>query len=294
MLCSEKRGYAWNMQLFLDHAGVVGGPESSLSEQWRRLGFSVTNPHELLGSAEQGHAALGQTSCHAVLGQGYIELSRVYSLDPAHHLSSYLRRGAGLHILALGTQDIDAARREFANAGVPCSAIAWASRNISYGERHGMARFQWFMVSPDAAPEGLLCVVRNHTAELVYQPQVMTHPNSAVALRGMVIACHDVSKAALRYQGLLGVAPQSLGEDQCLILQGGQILLREISVCAELHGTDAQAAQDRYAALLVAVRDMSQTRAWLQSQHVPFTTHGDALQLSAAHGGGAALVFVPQ
>jgi Glyoxalase-like domain len=214
------------MNISLDHLGVVSAQRNSLRHIYLRLGFDVTEPEELLASDSQGRrSSLGQSSCHAVMHQGYIELSEVYSGDPAHHLAAYLQRGPGLLILALGTDDIGSAYRQCQSAGLACSEVRWATRPISYGERHGAARFEWFMVDAQHAPDGLVCVVRNHTPELVYQRQVMQHPNGAVALRGLVVACRDVDAAADRYARITGAAIERLGQRRCIRLDDAMILL---------------------------------------------------------------------
>lgn len=282
------------MNLSLDHVGLVSRAAGVLLRTYTRLGFALTAPQELERTDAMGRrSSLGQSSCHAVMQHGYIELSEVHSTDPAHHLASYLQRGPGLHILALGTNDIAGMHRRYVAARVPCSDVSWAARDIAYGEQHGAARFEWFMVTAAMAPDGLLCVVRNHTPELVYQQQVMHHPNGATGLRGLVVACADVAASARRYERLLGVAATSAGADRRLALAGGAIVLRPVALAHELHGTDASDGRDRYAALLVSVRDTGRAADWLGAQGVPMRARGDEVHVRSEDAAGAALVLVP-
>jgi hypothetical protein len=274
------------MPLTLDHLGFVSAAGGSLRAAYRRLGFNVTQPQDLSAADAAGRRSpLGQRSCHAMMQQGYIELSEVCLDDPAHHLADYLRRGPGLHILALGSNDIDGAHQRCRSAGLSCSDVRWAARDITYGESRGVARFEWFMIAPQDAPEGLVCVVRNHTPQLVHQRQVMQHPNGAVALRGIVLACGDVDAAAARYARIAGVAVETAGAQQCLRLNGGVIVLRPAAA--------AQESADRFAAAIVAVGNLPRAGAWLQAQGLPFEDRGAQLRLHAQDAGGAGLVLVP-
>jgi hypothetical protein len=155
----------------LDHIGYVGRSLDALRDGMGRLGFATTEPRELMGvDATSGAAvSLRQRSCHAVFERGYVELSAVETDDPRHHLAAYRRRGDGLHILALGSGAIAVEHARCVAAGIGATPLARAARRIEYGERHGEARFEWFMFTPEESPEGLVCFATNLTPELVYQ-----------------------------------------------------------------------------------------------------------------------------
>ena len=82
----------------LDHVGFVVSDLGRLVAAMRRLGFSITEPRELMrvDPATGERVSLHQQSCHAVFGTGYVELSAVPSDDPAHHLAAWRARGDGL------------------------------------------------------------------------------------------------------------------------------------------------------------------------------------------------------
>jgi hypothetical protein len=193
----------------LDHVGFVGSDLRRLVAAMRRLGFSTTEPRELMrvDPATGERVSLHQQSCHAVFGTGYVELSAVLSDDPTHHLAAWRARGEGLHILALGSDVPDQDWRRCRAAGLPCTAPADASRRIEYGTRHGDARFRWFMLQPEASPEGLLCFARNLTPELVFQPEVSRHANGALALCEVVVQVESPQAVAARFGAITGLAP---------------------------------------------------------------------------------------
>jgi hypothetical protein len=193
----------------LDHVGLVGRDLMPLMRAFDQLGFRLTEPRLLMRqNATTGEReSLEQSSCHAVFRQGYIEFSAVHTRSVRHHLAAYLDHGPALKIIALGTNDVLERHAAAERGGLGPTLPALASREVTYGSRPGEARFRWFMIDPDRAPEGLLCMVRNLTPEIVYQPEVQRHPNGAVALTAVSLCVEDVDRVAERYALLLGIEP---------------------------------------------------------------------------------------
>ncbi len=279
----------------LDHVGYVAPELDALRAEMLRLGFAPTEPRDLLAvdAATGASRSLGQRSCHTVFERGYIELTAVDAPSPSHHLATWLARGAGLHILALGSEQIGAEQARCAAAGLAVTPPAKATRAIEYGARHGDARFEWFMFAPHEAPEGLLCYAHNLTPELVYQSSVQQHPNGALTLTEVVVRCADLPAAAARWQRLLGVAPQPTIGGARFELGGGAVTLCDAACCSERFGPLAPdpAQADRFAATVVQVRDLAHCERLLREAGVePLRRHGHlVVPLSAA--GGALLVF---
>lgn len=187
----------------LDHVGVVADELQPLRARWERLGFAPTTPQPLLGRRPDGSTfPLGQSSCHVVLCEGYVELTAVDRGVNGHHLDPWRRHGPGLQILAFGTDSAERARERAAAAGLEVTPAMRASRAIAYGERHGEARFGWFMVAPADSPEALLCATEHETPELVFQPEVQSHPNGAVALDAVILVVEEPALAARRFGAL--------------------------------------------------------------------------------------------
>lgn len=170
----------------LDHVGVVGRDLEALIAAYRRLGFALTEPRELLrvDPASGSTSGTGQWSCHAVFRRGYLELTALRIQDPGHHLVPLLAAGEGLRIVVYASESPRADRERLLAEGHAVGPIARASRPIEYGSRHGEAQFEWFRVDPwgGEPAHGLTAYVRHLTPELVFQPEVMTHPNGALVL----------------------------------------------------------------------------------------------------------------
>lgn len=197
----------------LDHVGLVAPGLDALVACYRALGFAPTEPSQLLRveSATGTRLPIGQSSAHVVFESGYVELTQIESASPDHHLAPWAGRHFGLHILALGVDDIRAAHERCRYAGVPVREPARASRAIEYGARHGEARFEWFMLEPNASPEGLLCLVRHETPGLVHQREVESHPNGALALEGVYVVTVEPQDFEHRLAIVAGARPAGAG-----------------------------------------------------------------------------------
>lgn len=254
----------------IDHIGLVGRDVHAMRVAFERLGFMPTTPKLLVrwDSKTGERESLKQESAHAVLEHGYIELAAVLTDEPTHHLAPYLRRYQGLHILALSSSDIDADHARCERAGLAPTPVIIATRDVEYGTRQGAAQFRWFMLAPESAPEGLLCYVHNHTPELVFQPEVMSHPNSAVALHGVTVVASKPERAAEHYRALLGQDP--IAGDEELRFESRQQCIRIMTrpaFVARYPGAGVP-AMPCLRAFEVAVRDLGAARAYLNATRV--------------------------
>lgn len=279
----------------IDHVGLVGKDVHAMRAAFQRLGFAATAPKELMrwDSKTGERESLQQESAHAVLEQGYIELSAVVTDDASHHLARYLRRYQGLHVLALSSGDIDADHARCEQAGLEPTPVSIATRDVEYGVRQGTAQFRWFMLAPHSAPEGLLCYVHNHTPELVFQPEVMSHPNSAVALHGVTVVASKPERAAEHYRALLGLDPIA-GDEELRFEMDGQCIriMTRHAFIARYPGAGVP-AMPCLRAFDVIVRDLGAARAYLNATRVRHQVREDgSLWVGPRSACGAALRLI--
>ena len=276
----------------LDHVGIVGRDIDGMLAAWRRLGFAPTVPRPLMARdpATGRPVSLQQTSAHLVFESGYVELSAVHTDSPAHHLAAYLGRGTGLHILAFGTDDAAAAHARCAAAGQQPLPLARASREIAYGERRGEARFEWFMLAPVVAPEGLICFVRQETPELVFQPAVQRHPNGVTALVGVYLLSDDPPRCARRVAALTGAAAGQV-DVATVALSGGWLR------CLDGAGFDrrfpgaARPEQPALAGLALKVRDLETARRLVCAGGLQPRDRPGGFWVGPEHASGAVVEF---
>lgn len=267
-----------------------------MAASFRRLGLVPTEPRTLmrLDPVTGRQESLHQQSCHVVLPAGYIELTSVATDDPAHHLAAWRGRGAGAHILALGTEQLGDCHAACVRSGRAVTAVARATRPIEYGAKHGSAVFDWFMLAPAETPEALVCVVHSRTPDLVYQREVMQHPLKALALDEVAILTAAPSQFISRHAGWLGA---EWGRDKgCLVkrLSAGRLLLGNAPSLTARLGLDfagARWSSGGIAAMALRVADLGLARDVLRSQGVTFQDRPDELVVAPESVAGVALVL---
>lgn len=173
---------AATLPLPVDHVGVLGASIEALTGAWRRLGFTIVGPEELLAVDDEGReTGLGQYSAHVMFEHDYIELTAVERPTPGHHLAHLLREAAGLRLLILGCPAIGAARSACEREGLSPGPVQSAAREIRYGTT-GTAHFRWFSLPAGDWPDALVAYVQHETPETVFQPCVSRHANGACGL----------------------------------------------------------------------------------------------------------------
>ncbi len=278
----------------LDHVGFAVRDLSPLLKCMQTLGFTPTEPKPLLGvDPDSGQArSLGQDSAHLVLRSGYIELTAVPDPAAGNHLEAFLRRYQGLHILALHADDPAKARDRLIQAGVPVTPLAQASRRIEYGERTGEASFSWCMIEPGAFDAGLLCVMRGHTPELIYQPAVQQHANTAFALRGVTLLSAEAPRHAEIFARLTGQVSYREAGAWIIPLRAGELRIYALEDAPELHASTAAGRHPCLSGVTIAVRELAVLQRVLEQQSVAFDRQGAALLVRPAAAGCAVLEFV--
>lgn len=268
----------------LDHVGLVGRALEPLLERARRLGFAPTPPRPLMArdAATGAPRPLGQSSAHLVFERGYVELSAVPDPRPGHHLAHWLNRREGLLILALGVDDVAAAHERCRAAGLPVTDVAGACRAIEYGDRHGEARFEWFMLAPEVSPEGLVCCVRNLTPELVFQPAVQVHPNGARALAGVYVVAEDPAALLRRLAAVTGARPDG---DRLALSDGWLRVMSPAALEARFPGC-RPAAAPALAGFAVRVADVGEARALVAAAGLPVNDAPRGFWTGASCDGG--------
>ena len=197
--------------LDIDHVGLVGPDIHATAAAFRKLGFRVTEPVELMGTAPDGsERSLDQQSAHFIFGTTYVELSEVTRPGPDHHLADWLGEEHAIRILILRASNIDAVRERAVQAGQNPTPVGEASRSLQYAGG-AVARFRWLALPAEDFPEALCGYVQHLTPERVFWPAMNDHPNGAVELTGTTLHAVDAEDAERRFAPLgRADAPESL------------------------------------------------------------------------------------
>ena len=190
----------------LDHAGLAGPDLGALHERFVSLGFTLTPLARQSGRlrADGPVVPWGTANRCAMLRDGYIELLGIVDpAAPANGLDGFLARYAGLHILALGIDDEEAALVRLRRAGLDVPGVLHLHRPVDSADPEGpQARFARLPL-PDA-PEGRIQLIRHLTPEAIWQERFMSHPNEAVALEAMVLVVAEPAEWRLAHYETAG------------------------------------------------------------------------------------------
>lgn len=268
----------------LDHLGFACRELASLTAIFTRLGFLVTRPAPLRdGNDHAGAGAPVQRSAHVVMGSTYLELTAIDGTG-GHHLAPYLRRGDGLHVVALRAPDLASRRESARRAGFHPGAIRRAVRRVDYGERPGEARFDWWLLPPEEAAAALVCFVHNRDPHRVYQPAAQAHPNGALDLCGLSIASPDPAAERAWWHAVLGDAGYGGDTAGDLALPNGMLSLVP---AAAMPAAGAGHPEPRPAGLAVRVRNLDVASAWARRSGWPVSSlaeHGVRVALPPPAG----------
>lgn len=283
----------------LDHAGFAVRNLAALLSTMQRIGFSVTKPVPLLGTdAATGQSIpLGQDSAHMVFRRGYVELTGVPDPAAGNHLEPFLARYEGLHILALHADEPGEVRARLEAAGVPVTPLATATRAIEYGERHGDARFSWFMLQPGAFDAGLLCVMRGHTPELVYQPAVQVHANRALGLSALTLLTREPGRALEILELIAGVRAEPTADAKAgswrLALRDGELRVLSALDASPPYTNTSAGHSPCLCGLTFEVERPERLETMLIRQGIACTRQRRSVLVGVPAGGGAVLEFAP-
>lgn len=193
------------MSIALDHAGILVPRLEAAAALLARLGFTLTRRAE---HRAEGGGTAGSAQCSIMLGTGYVEVQEIAGLATSPHiLAPAARRNVGLHTLAFGVDDAEAARAMAAAAGLAVTPVMHWARRVTEEDIAAEARFAFFVAAYDPSEEALLCWVRHLTPEALRSPRLLRHANGARALHAAVIATRgDPATLVARYLACGGVA----------------------------------------------------------------------------------------
>jgi catechol 2,3-dioxygenase-like lactoylglutathione lyase family enzyme len=279
----------------LDHVGIAARDLDALAATYARLGFTLTPlaRHSGRRTPDGPVVPFGTGNRCIMLRQGYLELIAI--IDPAafsNTLELFLSRYAGIHIVALGIDDAEAALPRLRKAGIDLPGIAWLQRPVDDADPEGpqarFARLPW----PEA-PEGRVQLIQHLTPEVIWQERFMSHPNRAQALEALVMAVADPPASAARFSRLAGrpLAPDPAGGFMLELPRGRLRILPPESLPAVLPGV-AIPSLPFLAGIFLRTDDAGgaaravATEAGIVTQQAP-----EGWMLRPEDAGGAALVF---
>lgn len=284
------------------HIGLVGRDLDRLAAQYERLGFALTPvsvPRFPLSPGGEPEP-VGAGNRHAIFRDSYLELLGVLdrarwnsipvAQKGAFDLDRPLARYEGLHVLHLGTSNLDAVRRRLERLGLNPSAIRPFQRPVETESGTQMMHARYLSLPNDYAPEALFQIAQHETAELVLQPRHMHHPNGVKALRDIIMCVADVEDTAKRYEAIAGVPAERDGRVQRLKLGRSDIVITDTKGLVDLLPCSKVPILPFLAGFTLAA-DLKMTSEYLGNQRISAVAMGETLVVEPVWAGGTFIRF---
>jgi hypothetical protein len=224
----------------------------------------------------------------------YLELLWVTTpMEYNRNLREALAEGEGLVAVALATPDAEAARAAWLSAGLaPADPVRFSRPLHRPGAGAVEARFEIVRLPDRAVPGAEVFACGHLTRQAVWLPELLRHPNTAVAVSRVTIATPDPRGAAGAWARVLGGAPVVPVAEGFRIDVGDQsIELHEARSASARFGLAEVPRSERAVGLLLTVSDLSACRAALTRGGVPFQGDDERLLVMPPDACGVAIAW---
>ncbi len=281
------------MSFDLDHVALIVSDLDAAAETYRKLGFNLTPRSSHKGALPAGGVGPWGTGNHcAMFQQGYFEILGITDASLPHdNVARRLKRYAGLHLIAFGTRDAASASKRLQESGVPGIADPiFVGRDVPYGEGTKPGRFAITYLDGETYPEADFIIIEQQTRDVLWQPELLAHPNGITALRSVTIASDAPIAALERLARVLG-EPDGSG----FTLSPGRLdILAAPEAEARHPGLGRPQPLPKVVAVSFTVADVAETGRVLGANGVPFTQDGKTIRIAASDAAGAAIEFVQE
>lgn len=253
--------------LALDHIGVIVSDLDAGARRWEQLGFTLSqvSPQMGLNPATGDFEPWATANRCAVLQTGYLELIGVHRPGLENPWASFLARFEGPHIVALRCASADEAYPRIAALCDDFDPPVQRRRMAPYGNGEREMRFRNIFSRDANVPECRYIIIEHQTPEVLWQPDLMTHANGAVALTAVTLCADDDPALDARWHAL--GARQRRGADSVELTDGAFRRASPTALAHHFAGTRCTPGQ--LAHCEIAVQDLATTSHWLEQHAVP-------------------------
>lgn len=277
--------------LSLDHVGAMVRDLDAGAEQWWRLGFRLAPRSPQKGATRPGGPMEPWATANhcAVMRRGYLELIGIVDATRFNPWKTCMDRFEGIHIAAFRCDDADAAYAELSRRAEGFDAPVDRRREAPFGEDVRTMKFRNIFSRDEFYPEGRLIVIEHQTPEILWQDDLITHPNGAIGLEAMYLVAGDDGATSARMQAVAGIA----ANDGRIDLPGGGII--EILDPKQFGARFPGVTSPRLpwiAGCVVSVEDLTATRRLLAENSVPLTESDGRVWIAPEFANGGVLELI--
>ena len=280
----------------LDHAGLATPDLDRARAAYERLGFQLTRRSSHSGPVGDDGAVgpWGSGNHCAMFRRGYFELIGITDrLLPHDHVAERLAKYNGLHLVALGCADGHGLAAEL---GARIDGVATPydfSRAVPYGEGAREGGFRIVQLDDDAFPDGDMFFIQHLSREVLWQADLLEHPNGVSGLAGVTICVADLAASRDRIATLLDGGGTEAGGAVRFDLRAGWLRLLDGAGLAARYPGVAPPLLPWVAAVEFSVADMVALAGLLAANGVRAQQSDGALWVAPDQAEGAIVEFRP-
>lgn len=262
------------MKRELDHVGVGIRSLDRGRDAYTRLGFQLTERSIHSGARTTGGPVepWGSGNHCAMFRDGYLEILGLTDANKYSSLQDMVTRYEGLHIVAVGCGNADAAYEEFAKSGAPVEAPRALERDAAFGPQNKetrRAKFRNMYVDRQKFVEGRFIFIEHLTRDVLWQPHLLKHPNGALGIDAVYFVVADPEATARKFAPVFSDRIERLPGTIKLTLDRGTFWLTEESQWrGRVPGSFVPPAPSP-AGFGIRVESLDATRQYLESKGVP-------------------------
>lgn len=294
------------MKRELDHCGVAVSNLDRGRDAFARLGFQLTARSFHSGAVTAGGPVVpwGSGNHCAMFREGYLEIIGLTDASMYSSVKPMVERYEGLHIVAIGCGNADAAYAEFQKAGAPVEAPRALERDAAFGpgdRETRRAKFRNMYVERGGFNEGRFIFIEHLTRDVLWQPHLLDHPNGALGIEAIYFVVADPEATAQKFAPLFSERIERLPGVIRMQLDRGTLWLTQEKQWRERVPGSFVPPVPSPAGFGIRVADLDATRRHLESNGVPVHAGMNAspkpgvpasLWVAPEHACGAAIQFM--
>lgn len=273
------------MSLLLDHSVQVVHDLEAARLDFERLGFraapKVTHP----SGATSNYIFMFKQSFHEIIG--VVDASKIVATTPsqfsfADHNSAFLaRRGEGISLMALGSQDSAADYARCVRAGLRGYPPFRFTRPAQAAHPDGpTVTFTLAFLVDVTLPDLSFFFFQQHTPENFWVPEWQAHPNGAVDIVKLTVVTGAPAETNRHMANMLGVSGERATNPDATVypVSGGALsVISTEDYRNRFERLPPQAAAPPWiAAVTVRVESVAQLRRTLDANRVPYAVTANA------------------
>jgi catechol 2,3-dioxygenase-like lactoylglutathione lyase family enzyme len=273
----------------IDHLLIAVHDLDRAAAAYRRLGFTL--------SPRAVHSEHMGTANHTImLERDYFELLTVLTPTPANaKWRQALAAGEGLAGFAVATPSAVAAAAAWRGAGLAASDSLAFSRAVERADGERMeARFEVVTLPEQTVPAMAMFACAQLTREAVWLPELITHLNTARAIRKLTLAAPDPLLAAASWSGALPGSTCVPADGGAQIRIGRHLVdLIDPPTAARRFGPAEPVKHATALAIEFEVRDVAACRQVLRQDGLSPHIEGNLTSVGSAEACGVVIEFRP-